>query len=396
MAGDDLGARVSRTASIALAVALWALVLVLASHESRQPQVLGRYSRGYTAFLLGVACCASGATALTWAGARRWARRSAPRVAALALGGVVSLAAAEWGLRHFDPLGFAYYREVSRYLDLRVPDEELLFVQPDGGSHVLDGARVRFNSHRMRGPEPPRDPSVRRILFLGDSVTFGWGVEEAETFAARIPALLTEAAGTRWAGLNAGVCSYNTRQEAAWLARDGFALDPDLVVLTIVDNDVLDLRDKWSQEAGRQLRLAQRIHTALKGSYVYKLLLHAFNHGPDGVALHGAHQDLPEDDPGWVSSLESLRAIVEACESRGVPLRLVYYRPVKRPFTDRYLDSIVRAVAPRTVLDTAPWFAAAPVEDWVNSIVDSHPNASAHAVFAERLIASGALDVRPR
>ncbi|MEL6431065.1 MAG: SGNH/GDSL hydrolase family protein, partial [Planctomycetota bacterium] len=369
-------------------------------------QVLGRYSRGYTVFLAAAFACAIAATGLLHGGVRLRARRAAPRLAALLLGTFLAAGLAESYLRRFDPLGFSYYREVSRYLQLRVPDEELLFVHPASETHRLDGVEVRFNALRMRGPEVPPPDAARRVLFLGDSVTFGWGVDEDHTFAARVARGLSDGrgAGLRtvapgdldWAALNAGVCSYNTRQEAAWLEREGFDLGPELIVLTIVDNDVLDLRDKWSREAGRQLRLAQRIHTALKGSYLYKLLLHAFNHGPDGVALHGANQDLPEDDPGWRSSLEALERIVAACEGRGVPLVLVYYRVVRRPFTDRYLASIERTVAPRGVVDTVTWFEDAPVEAWVNSIVDSHPNARAHAVLAERLLATGALGAHPR
>ena len=64
--------------------------------------------------------------------------------------------------------------------------------------------------------------------------------------------------------------------------------------------------------------------------------------------------------------------------------------------SDRYPASIGRTVAPRGVVDTVTWFEDAPVEAWVNSIVDSHPNARAHAVLAERLLATGALGAHPR
>src|SRR4051794_39884304 len=64
---------------------------------------------------------------------------------------------------------------------------------------------VRINQLGIRGPEiGPRRPGVRRVLVLGDSFTFGAGVEEAETFPAQLAAELTRR-GAPAEGINAGI-----------------------------------------------------------------------------------------------------------------------------------------------------------------------------------------------
>ena len=50
---------------------------------------------------------------------------------------------------------------------------------------------VSTNSQGFRGPEIPKKKQKRRILCLGDSVTFGWGVEEEASY----PALLRKTLG---------------------------------------------------------------------------------------------------------------------------------------------------------------------------------------------------------
>ena len=90
--------------------------------------------------------------------------------------------------------------------------ERLAFIpyRPDGrlGFTLRPGVEVRHadrdfsvsvavNALGMRGPERRAAKSVgtARILLLGDSFAFGWGVEQEEAFGARLERLLTERVG---------------------------------------------------------------------------------------------------------------------------------------------------------------------------------------------------------
>lgn len=108
--------------------------------------------------------------------------------------------------------------------------------------HVL----VRTNALGMRGEpaRPDKAAGVLRVLVVGDSFAFGFGVEEADTFAARLGRLLA-ARLHRPAGsvevLNAGVPGWSTDDYFLYLRTRGYALDPDVVVVAVMENDVGDL-----------------------------------------------------------------------------------------------------------------------------------------------------------
>lgn len=97
--------------------------------------------------------------------------------------------------------------------------------------------RVEINELGMRdGPYPASPaPGKRRILALGDSFTFGHGVERAEIFHE-----LIEARHPNREILNAGVSGYGTDQQWLYYRERGRELDPDVVLLVLHANDFLD------------------------------------------------------------------------------------------------------------------------------------------------------------
>jgi lysophospholipase L1-like esterase len=136
-------------------------------------------------------------------------------------------------------------------------DERFAFnpYRPDGrlGFTLHPGLRVRHvdrdfsvtvtvNALGMRGPErgPSKRPGAATILLLGDSFAFGWGVEQEETFGARLERLLTEQVGPVevW---SAAVPGWTTDQEYLYLRTRGLAVTPDLVLLAAGENDLAEL-----------------------------------------------------------------------------------------------------------------------------------------------------------
>jgi lysophospholipase L1-like esterase len=121
---------------------------------------------------------------------------------------------------------------------------------------VFKGVRVRTNSHGMRNVECPRDKAegVLRIAGLGDSVMFGWGVAEEETFLRLLEHRLTHAGfgGQEIEVLNFAVPGYNTAMEVTALREKALDFSPDVVVLHFVNNDfdlprfMIEGPDVWS------------------------------------------------------------------------------------------------------------------------------------------------------
>jgi hypothetical protein len=107
------------------------------------------------------------------------------------------------------------------------------------GSETDGPVPVRINSRGYRGREYAWDaPPGFRILGLGDSFAFGFGVKEEETYLARIEDALAD---RHVEVINAGLAGMGPDNEARLLAADGPRLRPNLVLVGFyVGNDLID------------------------------------------------------------------------------------------------------------------------------------------------------------
>ncbi len=109
---------------------------------------------------------------------------------------------------------------------------------------------IRINSLGFRGPEISVEKGDRRrIIVLGDSITFAQSVSYESTFPALLEAKL-RAVDPRVEVLNFGVNGYDTVQEVRFLEKTGLALSPDLVILAYCLNDV-GITDVDAQQLSR-------------------------------------------------------------------------------------------------------------------------------------------------
>jgi lysophospholipase L1-like esterase len=123
-----------------------------------------------------------------------------------------------------------------------VADPNLSFAHVPNRSANLMGVPVSINSHGHRDREyaETRSPGVYRIVILGDSTTFGWGVPAEETVAKILEAELNKAGAPGYRGfevINAGVGNYNTVQEVTHYLTYDRAFHPNLVILEYFIND---------------------------------------------------------------------------------------------------------------------------------------------------------------
>ena len=77
-----------------------------------------------------------------------------------------------------------------------------------------------------------------RIVGLGDSIMFGWGVEQDESYLKLLESKLqSKHPNQSFEVMNFAVPGYNTAMEVATFEHKALAFDPDLVILHFVDND---------------------------------------------------------------------------------------------------------------------------------------------------------------
>jgi len=283
----------------------------------------------------------------------------------------------------------SYDYEMWRYAaELKQPldSSELPFTHRANRNGRYYGVDIRTNSLGMRDPERTvvKPAGCRRVLFLGDSYTLGWGVPEEATFSRMLERLLARKE-TPVQVINMGVGNYNSAMEVALLKRQGLMLDPDLVVLMYYINDV-----EPTPELGRVSYWLQR-HFYLLGFIRTKVRQ---------LALMGKGEDWLESyyrklytvgAPGLKQNRLALQELARLCRSRNIRLLLVNIPDLHRlenyPFS--YATEFVRSLAAENgvpFLDLLPVFAGNRGKSLWVSEADSHSNARANGLASEAII----------
>lgn len=376
------------------AIAAWLAVGALAVHRSTDPVVLGRWSVEWARLCAAAFVGASGITVLGLPRPLAWLHRRRFELLALALAGLATLALMESAVRALDLLGVSYYEEAKRYHLEKVADEDLVYTHRASWSTRYQGVDVSFNELGFRDdPVEPRADDELRILLLGDSVTFGWGVAQDEIYAARLEARLADALGRPVVVVNTGVGSYNTVQQRAVVERYGDRIAPDLLVLLYVYNDVEQHARPFDPHAQFDLanyNVAGKVGVLLGHSWLYRLVRHVRSlRRPATGAAAGAEPE--ERAPGWVASMQALADIDRWAQARGVPFVTYVWRRSTGDTDPLWSDLVAageRGGFP--VVETAPaWLDP---HEFENSAVDGHPNAAGH----ERIAAGIARDLGER
>jgi len=106
--------------------------------------------------------------------------------------------------------------------------------------------RFRIDEAGLRAQGQPRTDGqdTVRILVLGDSQAFGFGVADDETFSAQLEhSLATRHPALRVRVMNGGVPGYGTADQLAFLKSMGPKFDPDLIIVQFLSvNDILETR----------------------------------------------------------------------------------------------------------------------------------------------------------
>ncbi|MFQ5600186.1 MAG: SGNH/GDSL hydrolase family protein [Candidatus Krumholzibacteriia bacterium] len=303
----------------------------------------------------------------------------------------------EIGARVFFPRDFrAVFNDPDMFVRGRpfvTSDAERGFALKPG----YEGSGCRVNAAGFRGPELPRDLGDRkRVLALGESSTFGWMVDDDETWPAQVQRLL--GADESLVVINGGVPSYTSAQVLIYLRQLLPRLDPDVVIVMVLWNDVLySCIDNWFPELLVIQQPARWRQILLRHSGLYRALL--LRKDRDGPA-----EDVKNPE-ALAYFRDNLTRIARECEEQGIELVLVHPavhasripesgmkigpRTVSQEFFIELLDDFAR------VLDEVAAEYAVPLVrhrlSIGNAVQDSffldpaHPSRSGHKLVAEEI-----------
>jgi hypothetical protein len=370
-------------------LAVWSLAFLalfgwLASHTSSQPIILGRYSAGYFILIAGIGALAAAGLAAQ-SGVFYLRLHSIRREIVLTVSSIlISLLMVELAIRLFDPLGVSYFAEATKYEVDKISDPVRVYKHAPGLRKTYQGVSVSTNELGLRDRAlEKKDHDELRILLLGDSVTFGWGVPMEATFGRRLETLLSAGIQRRVRTVNSGVGGYNTVQEHAFLKTHVDVIQPDVVLLLYVRNDIESNDPPFDPRSQRSLQgktPPETIVIMLQRSWLYRLGLFVFRYSRSSG---GAAFD--KNARGVKESLAALSGIGTFCRERGIPFITFFYRSKSESTAPPALLSEIGAIGTQhgfPVVDIASWWGDVNMRSVTNSVVDVHPNERGHEILA--------------
>jgi lysophospholipase L1-like esterase len=189
---------------------------------------------------------------------------------------------------------------------------------------------------RDRERDAGKAPGSFRILALGDSHLFGWGVAEDQTMAARLESALDRDAPGRFEVLNAGVPGYNAVMEARVFERRADELDPDLVLIHFVYNDkdlpnfLADPPDPFSLRRSALAELIRARFAVLAGRRAIPRGLFRAPFDRDTRAFAVPEERIPvryRPLQGWDALEAAYARLAEQARARGIPYAVLFTWP---------------------------------------------------------------------
>ena len=300
-----------------------------------------------------------------------------------------------------------------------MPDEDLDWKLRPGAEDFWGDAKVKINSKGHIGPEIDyaKPENTFRVLFLGDSVTFGFGIKNySDTYVAQFESLFSRTTpDLKVETINAGVGGYSPWQYYTVLSKEGVKYNPDVVIVSFVLNDVTEKMGLTRfGGSGSGFQVLSSINSRLQ-AYLSKSAIFRFSRVMLGMMKYGKNMRTgaqqkeildvrfmvkePKDPKvvlAWKITLESLSRIYEKCKSEGIEVFLVVF-----PFTFQLAEPeelsgpqqiVTRHALEHGVptLDLLPILAQKMADDDLSTdayFIDAdHPTPSGSGFIAENLV----------
>jgi lysophospholipase L1-like esterase len=300
--------------------------------------------------------------------------------------GALRLLSSHW-LYVFDVEMWRY----ARLVKIESSDRKIVEEHRPNADEMLMGARVRTDGHGFRLPDPAteaqRRPDDRKIVALGDSVTFGWGASDAGTWPAQLERLLNDRCprqgGRRATVHNAGIGNCNSSMEVARYRERIRSLHPDWVILGYSYNDAepdpVPATNPFLWRSAL-LSLAWARTTRLSGPY------HSYEPYYKGLYRDGL--------PGWEHAKQALRDLGAMLREDHIPATMILLPELHEPKNFGPFAGIFAKAAEVgresgfEVIDPSAAFPPGPGDSFWVSREDAHPNDRGQKIFAEALAVS--------
>lgn len=245
-------------------------------------------------------------------------------------------------------------------------------------SAMLQSVNIRLNEYGLRGaPIKQYTTKVRRILFLGNSVTLGWGVDEEHVLTTLIEKMFKKD-GEDVEVLNAGVGNYNAARYVELFMTKLTDLRPTDIVVHYHIRDA----EKMTQTSGNWFMRNSQLAVTLWR--VSDRFIEA-----SGESLEKKYANIyKEDSEGFLLMETALKRLSIYAKENNIRLYLVMQPELHdlRDYKYTYVHSTMKKMADKysyKFIDLLEGFKGMDQKDiWVMP-TDPHPNALGHKIMAD-------------
>jgi lysophospholipase L1-like esterase len=248
--------------------------------------------------------------------------------------------------------------------------------------------------------EKPAD--VKRIVVLGDSLTFGDGVKAVETYPYKLQQTFRTRGEGKFQVINAGIMGMNTDQEAMILTEQNpyfgnpvLAFNPDLLILTICVNDIELMPDPKPRP--ETILLPKSTHTYLHKHYrLYRFVHKRLNRLFASLGVQPSYTEylqhiFSSETKEWKLFKKYLNFILSVAKEQQKTMLLVIFPSLEKldeshPYLELYSKIIEIGKAHGVeVLDLFPYFKGKNASSLRVSLLNGHPNGEAYEIVAEAI-----------
>jgi lysophospholipase L1-like esterase len=297
---------------------------------------------------------------------------------------IISLAAGEGFLRIKNNDMKNYDIEMWRYAkEIKTPSENPILGHEHvaSTSAVLQSVNIRINKDGIRGPNLTQDAiGNRRVLFIGGSITLGWGVEEEATLTEQLNQMLKNEF-PKTSILNGGIGNYNAERYVERYSSKLQHINPDIVVVQYFINDAEDLKSGGGNWFLRNSQLA----VTLWGAY------HKFIGNTGESALLEHYQDVYKKDfVGYNKMKAAFEKLSTLSQNNGFDVLLVMTPDIHnlKQYPFNFIHEEIQRLSKQfnfSYVDLLPAFAGKDAKEFWAMPGDPHPNSKGHKLMAEKI-----------
>jgi lysophospholipase L1-like esterase len=241
----------------------------------------------------------------------------------------------------------------------------LVYEQLPNSDVIVDGIDYGINAYGFRDkPYRPAKSQDKRVVFVGDSLTYGWLVPLKDTYHKQLERLW-KSENREVEVMGMGVVGYNTVQEYHLIEDKVLRLNPDLVVLQIGPNDfertvgiktvettgkfvLVPYHDRYIPYVVNKTKISESL---MRRSHLFKLL----NLALYGFAVKRDKDYRPRDMYllGEDRSFQYLDKIIDVLGKKNIPLAVVIF-PLQTHGEPYLYASLTQRIRSRLELRSVP------------------------------------------